>query len=75
MIEGVGMEFKTYTDGKRTIRATATMYEILYKNQGFTPIKAGGNNDKGRGNRKDKAETTVDTSRESSIGGTAELLD
>ena len=75
MIEGAIMDFKTYTDGKRTIRATAVAYENLYKNQGFTPIKAGGNNDKGRGNRKDKAETPTDTAGESIIGGTAELLD
>lgn len=34
------MEFNTYSNGKKTIRATSVMYEMLYKAEGFKPVKA-----------------------------------
>ena len=56
------MEMKNYTDGNRTIRATEVMYNAVYKEQGFKPCKAGVENDKGRGNKRDTAkDTSVET--------------
>ena len=55
------MELKNYTDGKKIIRATPTMYDMLYKTQGFKPVKAGGNIDKSRSNRVDKPENSTDS--------------
>ena len=46
------MEFKEYTNGRRTIKATQTMFELLYKDLGFKPVKAGAKNDRSRGNNK-----------------------
>lgn len=32
------LEFKEYTDGKRTIKATVKMYEAIYRNNGYRPV-------------------------------------
>ena len=45
------LEFKEYTDGTRTIKATVKAYEVLYRNLGFKPLEANNDNDKGKGNR------------------------
>lgn len=54
MIGVLIMDFKEYTNGERTIKATVTMYEMLYRNVGFKPVKENGNSDKGRSRRNDK---------------------
>lgn len=70
----IDMEKKTYTDGKRTIRATPVAYEVLYKNQGFKPTE-GGNNDKGRGNRNHKSKNSNDSTGEATDERDLEILD
>ena len=57
----VNVDYKTYSNGERTIQATPVIFEMLYKSQGFRPFtsKAGGNNDKGRSNRHNKPENPV----------------
>ena len=59
------MEFKEYTDGKRTIKATVTMYEMLYRNAGFKPLETNSGSDKRRSNRNDKRENPTNSSVES----------
>ena len=54
------MEFKEYTDGKRTIKATVTMYEMLYRNAGFKLVETNNNSDKRRSNRHNNAENSSD---------------
>lgn len=55
------MEFQTYSNGKKTIRATPIMYENLYKSEGYKPVKASVNVDKSRSGRNDKSETSTDS--------------
>lgn len=55
------MEFQTYSNGRRTIKATPVMYENLYKAEGYKPVKASGNVDKSRSSRNDKSENSTDS--------------
>lgn len=59
------LEFKEYTDGKRTIRATVKMYESLYRNNGYKPVtktavksKASSSPDNGESNKANTGEGT-----------------
>lgn len=63
------MEFKLYSDGKRTIKATVRMYDMLYRNCGFKPVESNAddavlntNSDKGRSNRNNRAKNPADSS-------------
>ena len=55
------LEFREYTNGTRIIKATVTMYEMLYRNLGFKPLEANNDNDKGKGNRSNKAKNSTDS--------------
>ena len=57
------LEFKEYTDGKKTIRATVKAYETIYRNQGFKPAtktaaksKGSGSTDNGESNKANAGE-------------------
>ena len=63
------MEFKEYTDGKRIIKATVNAYEALYRQQGFKPF------DKGRSNRRNKAESPTVSAGTSTDDGDMAVLD
>lgn len=59
------LEFKEYTNGKRTIRATVKMYEAIYRNDGYKPVtktavksKASSSIDNGESNKANAGETT-----------------
>ena len=56
------LEFKEYTDGTQTIKATVKMYETLYRNLGYKPV--GENIDMGKGNRSNKGKNSTDSPRE-----------
>ena len=43
------LEFKEYTDGKRTIKATVKMYEAIYRNNGYRPVTKTANKSNGSG--------------------------
>ena len=56
------LDFKEYTNGTRTIKATVKMYEMLYRNFGYKPV--GKNIDEGKSNRSNKAKNSADSSGE-----------